>query len=130
MAIYTCKDAARELGLDWRTVIKLADRAGVSLRKDSVGRYTFSGRELSRMRKRRAEELAGEAWMPTPGGAPPKRCPDTITLTCVVCGRPFKRTWQASRFNRAGRRPYCPEGDRYCGVRVWELGLDAYERVI
>ncbi len=30
----------------------------------------------------------------------------------------------------AGRRPYCPEGDRYCGVRVWRLGLEEYERVI
>jgi thymidylate synthase ThyX len=30
----------------------------------------------------------------------------------------------------ADQRPFCPEGDRYCGVRVWELGLDAYERVI
>jgi thymidylate synthase ThyX len=27
-------------------------------------------------------------------------------------------------------RPICPEGDRYCGVRVWELPLDAYERLI
>ncbi len=30
----------------------------------------------------------------------------------------------------ANQRPYCPEGDRYCGVRVWELDVDAYERVI
>jgi thymidylate synthase ThyX len=30
----------------------------------------------------------------------------------------------------ANERPYCPEGDRYCGVRVWELALDAYERAI
>jgi thymidylate synthase ThyX len=30
----------------------------------------------------------------------------------------------------AQARPFCPEGDRYCGVRVWELALDAYERVI
>jgi thymidylate synthase ThyX len=30
----------------------------------------------------------------------------------------------------ADQRPFCPEGDRYCGVRVWDLGLDAYERVI
>jgi thymidylate synthase ThyX len=30
----------------------------------------------------------------------------------------------------ANERPYCPEGDRYCGVRVWELEMDAYERVI
>ncbi len=31
---------------------------------------------------------------------------------------------------RAGRRPYCPEGERYCGVRVWLLDIEAYERVI
>jgi thymidylate synthase ThyX len=30
----------------------------------------------------------------------------------------------------ADARPICPEGDRYCGVRVWDLELDAYERVI
>ncbi|NPA91151.1 MAG: FAD-dependent thymidylate synthase [Chloroflexi bacterium] len=23
----------------------------------------------------------------------------------------------------AGVKPYCPEGERYCGVRVWELGI-------
>jgi thymidylate synthase ThyX len=31
---------------------------------------------------------------------------------------------------QANERPYCPEGNRYCGVRVWELEVDAYERVI
>ena len=30
----------------------------------------------------------------------------------------------------AGATPYCPEGNRYCGVRVWELELDRYARVI
>ncbi len=30
----------------------------------------------------------------------------------------------------AGVRPICPEGDRYCGVRVWTLDIEAYERVI
>jgi len=30
----------------------------------------------------------------------------------------------------AGVRPICPEGERYCGVRVWRLELDGYERVI
>jgi hypothetical protein len=30
----------------------------------------------------------------------------------------------------ADGRPFCPEGERYCGVRVWELELEAYERVI
>jgi thymidylate synthase ThyX len=30
----------------------------------------------------------------------------------------------------AGATPYCPEGSRYCGVRVWELELDRYARVI
>jgi len=27
-------------------------------------------------------------------------------------------------------KPICPEGERYCGVRVWRLELDGYERVI
>ncbi len=27
-------------------------------------------------------------------------------------------------------RPICPEGERYCGVPVWKLGLDQYSRVI
>ena len=30
----------------------------------------------------------------------------------------------------AGATPYCPEGNRFCGVRVWELPLDQYARVI
>jgi flavin-dependent thymidylate synthase len=30
----------------------------------------------------------------------------------------------------AGARPYCPEGNRFCGVRVWDLPLDRYARVI
>jgi thymidylate synthase ThyX len=30
----------------------------------------------------------------------------------------------------AGAKPFCPEGSRYCGVRVWDLPLDRYERVI
>ena len=30
----------------------------------------------------------------------------------------------------AGTRPLCPEGERYCGVPVWKLGVDEYSRVI
>jgi len=30
----------------------------------------------------------------------------------------------------AGVRPFCPEGDRYCGVPVWGQELSEYERVI
>ncbi|HZN62747.1 MAG TPA: FAD-dependent thymidylate synthase [Planctomycetota bacterium] len=30
----------------------------------------------------------------------------------------------------AGKSPYCPEGPRFCGVRVWELPLDRYVRAI
>jgi len=30
----------------------------------------------------------------------------------------------------AGVKPYCPEGPRYCGVRVWTLDLEEYERRI
>jgi len=30
----------------------------------------------------------------------------------------------------AGVKPICPEGERYCGVRVWRLELEGYERVI
>ncbi|MAT40276.1 MAG: thymidylate synthase [Ectothiorhodospiraceae bacterium] len=30
----------------------------------------------------------------------------------------------------AGLRPVCPEGKRYCGVKVWKIDLDEYERVI
>lgn len=30
----------------------------------------------------------------------------------------------------AGQKPICPEGARYCGVRVWKLDLEQYERVI
>jgi hypothetical protein len=30
----------------------------------------------------------------------------------------------------AGTRPTCPEGDRFCGVKVWQKDLSQYERVI
>lgn len=32
--------------------------------------------------------------------------------------------------NMAKMRPKCPEGDRFCGVRVWQLDLDEYVRII
>jgi hypothetical protein len=30
----------------------------------------------------------------------------------------------------AGASPTCPEGDRYCGVRVWKLELKDFRRAI
>ncbi len=30
----------------------------------------------------------------------------------------------------AGIKPYCPEGERYCGVPVWTQDLDGYHRII
>jgi thymidylate synthase ThyX len=30
----------------------------------------------------------------------------------------------------ANSRPFCPEGDRYCGVPVWKLAIGEYQRVI
>lgn len=30
----------------------------------------------------------------------------------------------------AGRRPVCPEGERFCGVTVWKLDVDEYTRLI
>ncbi|HBY98544.1 MAG TPA: hypothetical protein DEP84_32135 [Chloroflexi bacterium] len=30
----------------------------------------------------------------------------------------------------AGARPYCPEGDRFCGVPVWKLAIAEYERIL
>jgi len=30
----------------------------------------------------------------------------------------------------AGKKPYCPEGDRYCGIPVWKLDLEEYKRLI
>jgi hypothetical protein len=30
----------------------------------------------------------------------------------------------------AGQKPICPEGDKYCGVPVWRLEKEQYERVI
>ncbi|MBI3805847.1 MAG: FAD-dependent thymidylate synthase [Nitrospirae bacterium] len=32
--------------------------------------------------------------------------------------------------NMAGTRPVCPEGERYCGVKVWRLDLSEYQRII
>jgi len=31
---------------------------------------------------------------------------------------------------RAGTRPWCPEGRRYCGVPVWQYDTAQFERVI
>jgi hypothetical protein len=31
---------------------------------------------------------------------------------------------------RAGAKPICPEGDRYCGVPVWRLSLEEQARVV
>lgn len=31
---------------------------------------------------------------------------------------------------KAGNSPFCPEGKRYCGVRVWNLEKDKYSRLI
>jgi flavin-dependent thymidylate synthase len=30
----------------------------------------------------------------------------------------------------AGVKPFCPEGDRYCGVPVWKLGVEEYKRLV
>lgn len=30
----------------------------------------------------------------------------------------------------AGFKPYCPEGERYCGLPVWNFDLDQYKRII
>ncbi|MBI1871100.1 MAG: FAD-dependent thymidylate synthase [Chlamydiae bacterium] len=30
----------------------------------------------------------------------------------------------------AGTRPICPEGERFCGIPVWRLELEEYERII
>jgi len=30
----------------------------------------------------------------------------------------------------SGVRPYCPEGDRFCGVPVWKLPVESFERLI
>ncbi|OYW01202.1 MAG: hypothetical protein B7Z61_12715 [Acidobacteria bacterium 37-71-11] len=31
---------------------------------------------------------------------------------------------------RAGRKPFCPEGDRFCGIAVWRLEPRDYRRII
>ena len=31
---------------------------------------------------------------------------------------------------QAGISPYCPEGDRFCGVAVWKIPVDRYQRLI
>lgn len=31
---------------------------------------------------------------------------------------------------RAGQKPYCPEGDRFCGVPVWTKTVESYQRLI
>ncbi len=31
---------------------------------------------------------------------------------------------------KAGETPYCPEGDRYCGVPVWKKAIEEYQRIL
>lgn len=31
---------------------------------------------------------------------------------------------------KSGETPYCPEGDRYCGVPVWKKAIEGYERAL
>ena len=31
---------------------------------------------------------------------------------------------------RSGIKPRCPEGDRYCGTRVWKQKIDEYSRIL
>lgn len=31
---------------------------------------------------------------------------------------------------QAGARPFCPEGDRFCGVPVWKLAVNQYSRLL
>jgi thymidylate synthase ThyX len=30
----------------------------------------------------------------------------------------------------AGARPFCPEGDRFCGVLVWKKSIEEYQRTL
>ena len=32
--------------------------------------------------------------------------------------------------SQAHESPFCPEGDRFCGVAVWRLPLEQYQRLI
>jgi len=32
--------------------------------------------------------------------------------------------------SQANAKPFCPEGDRFCGVPVWKLPLESYQRLI
>ncbi|MBI4353001.1 MAG: FAD-dependent thymidylate synthase [Candidatus Omnitrophica bacterium] len=32
--------------------------------------------------------------------------------------------------NLGGIRPYCPEGERFCGVPVWKLSIEQFERIL
>jgi len=46
--------------------------------------------------------------------------PEIGRYLCAPC-------WPRSQ---AGVRPICPEGDRFCGVPVWKLGVEEYQRLI
>ncbi len=32
--------------------------------------------------------------------------------------------------SQAGRKPFCPEGDRFCGIPVWTKTLESYQRIL
>lgn len=58
-------------------------------------------------------------------------CRDEVLQVKAVC--PELAKWllpPCSLRKAAGESPICPEGDRYCGVPVWRIGLEEYERVI
>ena len=40
----------------------------------------------------------------------------------------FKKYIGAPCYLRRNIKPVCPEGDKYCGVKVWKLSLDEYSR--
>ncbi|MDH4263036.1 MAG: FAD-dependent thymidylate synthase [Spirochaetia bacterium] len=42
----------------------------------------------------------------------------------------FKKYIGAPCYLRKTIKPVCPEGDKYCGVKVWKLSLDEYQRKI
>ena len=51
-----------------------------------------------------------------------------VTALCPEIGQYIQAPcWPRAQ---AGVRPYCPEGDRFCGVAVWKIPVEEYARVI
>ena len=52
------------------------------------------------------------------------------TVISIIYLRGSMRSLPTQLRSASGTKPICPEGPRYCGVPVWKMGRDEYQRLI